>query len=57
MSEQQNERILAKDDSDLFQLVERLTDEQPPEVEYWNDMEEVDFHYHELPDRHDRREG
>lgn len=31
MSEQRNERTLTKDDSDLFQLIQRLTDEQPPE--------------------------
>lgn len=31
MSNQQNERVLTKDDSDLFQLIQRLTDEQPPE--------------------------
>jgi len=30
MSEQQGERVLTKDDSDLFQLVRRLTSEQPP---------------------------
>jgi len=29
MSERQDERILVKDDSDLFQLVRRLTEEQP----------------------------
>ena len=31
MSKQQNERVLTKDDGDLFQLVKRLTEEQPPE--------------------------
>ncbi len=31
MSKQQNERVLTKDDDDLFQLVKRLTEEQPPE--------------------------
>jgi hypothetical protein len=30
MSQQQGERVLVKDDSDLFQLIKRLTDEQPP---------------------------
>lgn len=35
MSKRQDERILVKDDSDLFQLIRRLTDEQPP-IEAWN---------------------
>lgn len=39
MSNQQNERVLTKDDSDLFQLIQRLTDEQPPE--YALDLETV----------------
>lgn len=30
MNKQQNERVLTKDDGDLFQLVKRLTEEQPP---------------------------
>jgi len=31
MSKRQDEGILVKDDSDLFQLVKQLTEEQPPE--------------------------
>jgi len=30
MSKQQNERVLTKEDRDLFELVKRLTEEQPP---------------------------
>ena len=30
MNKQPNERVLTKDDGDLFQLVKRLTEEQPP---------------------------
>ena len=36
---QQNERTLVKDDSDLFQLIRQLTDEQPP-LEVWNILRE-----------------
>jgi hypothetical protein len=41
MSKQQHERILVKDDSDLFQLVRRLTSEQPP-VEAWDSGRETE---------------
>jgi len=34
MSKHQDEHVLVKDDSDLFQLVRRLTSEQPP-LEAW----------------------
>lgn len=34
MSRQQDKRVLTKDDSDLFQLVRRLTSEQPP-IDAW----------------------
>lgn len=37
MSEQQEERVLVKDDGDLFSLVRRLTGERPP-VE-WSEWE------------------
>ena len=37
MSEQQEEHILVKDDSDLFSLVRRLTEEQSP-IE-WSEWE------------------
>ena len=30
MSKQRDDRILVRDDSDLFRLVRRLTEEQPP---------------------------
>ena len=30
MSERQEDRILVKDDSDLFELIDRLTEEKPP---------------------------
>ncbi len=35
MSKQWDERILVKDDSNLFRLVRRLVDEQPP-IEVWD---------------------
>jgi hypothetical protein len=35
MKKEQDERVLVKDDSDLFQLIRRLTDEQPP-IETWD---------------------
>lgn len=35
MRKKQNERVLVKDDSDLFQLIRRLTDEQSP-IETWD---------------------
>jgi len=35
MSKHQDEHVLVKDDSDLFQLVRRLTSEQPP-LEVWS---------------------
>jgi hypothetical protein len=31
MINQQNERVFIKEDGDLFQLIERLTDEWPPD--------------------------
>ncbi len=37
MSKRQDERILVKDDSDLFQLVRQLTEEQPP-IEVWDTL-------------------
>jgi len=39
MSKRQDEHILVKDDSDLFQLVRQLTEEQPP-IEVWETMGE-----------------
>jgi hypothetical protein len=39
MSKRQDERILVKEDSDLFQLVRRLTEEQPP-IEVWDALQE-----------------
>jgi hypothetical protein len=41
MSKQQDKRILTKDDSDLFQLVRRLTSEQPP-LDAWDIGREVE---------------
>lgn len=38
---QQNERVLVKDDSDLFQLIRQLTGEQPP-VEFWETKHPVE---------------
>ena len=35
MRKQQDDRHLVKDDSDLFQLIRQLTDEQPP-IEAWD---------------------
>ena len=35
MKKEQDERVLVKDDSDLFQLIKRLTDEQSP-IEPWD---------------------
>ena len=41
MNKQQHERVLAKDDSDLFQLVRQLTSEPPPQ-ELWNSSREAE---------------
>jgi hypothetical protein len=35
----QDERVLVKDDGDLFQLIRRLTAEQPP-IEAWDILQE-----------------
>jgi len=35
MKKEQDERVLVKDDSDLFQLIKQLTDEKPP-IEPWD---------------------
>ena len=37
MSKQQNQRVLMKDDSDLFELVEKLTAKYPP-LPAWDNL-------------------